>query len=60
MFLMGDKDHKHDPTNYEEVMPDIDSGRWKEATKFEMDSMYSNQVWTLVDLPQDIAPIGCK
>ncbi|XXG82908.1 hypothetical protein AAC387_Pa10g0782 [Persea americana] len=28
--------------------------------KAEMESMYSNQVWTLVDLPANIKPIGCK
>ena len=28
--------------------------------KFEMDSMYSNQVWTLVDAPEGVTPIGCK
>ena len=26
----------------------------------EMDSMYSNQVWELVDLPEGVKPIGCK
>ena len=25
-----------------------------------MDSMYANQVWTLVDPPEGIVPIGCK
>ena len=25
-----------------------------------MDSMYSNQVWELVDLPEGVKPIGCK
>ena len=25
-----------------------------------MDSMYSNQVWTLVDAPEGVTPIGCK
>ena len=28
--------------------------------KSEMDSMYQNQVWTLVDPPEGIKPIGCK
>ncbi|CAL9005326.1 unnamed protein product, partial [Prunus brigantina] len=28
--------------------------------KSEMDSMYANQVWTLVDPPQGIVPIGNK
>ena len=28
--------------------------------KTEMESMYSNQVWLLVDLPDGVKPIGCK
>ena len=28
--------------------------------KFEMDSMYANQVWKLIDPPEGIVPIGCK
>ena len=28
--------------------------------KSEKDSMYENQVWTLVDPPEGIKPIGCK
>ncbi|KAL0292195.1 UNVERIFIED_CONTAM: Retrovirus-related Pol polyprotein from transposon TNT 1-94 [Sesamum calycinum] len=38
----------NDPKTYGEAMSDIDSGKWLEAMKFEMDSMSSNQVWTLV------------
>ena len=26
----------------------------------EMESMYSNFVWELVDPPEDVRPIGCK
>ena len=28
--------------------------------KSELESMYSNNVWTLVDLPQGVKPTGCK
>ena len=28
--------------------------------KAEIESMYSNQVWELVDLPPNVHPIGCK
>ena len=28
--------------------------------KSEMDSMYTNQVWTVVDSPESVKPIGCK
>ncbi|KAL0405902.1 UNVERIFIED_CONTAM: hypothetical protein Slati_3904100 [Sesamum latifolium] len=50
----------NDPKTYGEVMSDIDSDKWLEAMKFEMDSMGSNQVWTLVDPPKGIRPVGCK
>ncbi|KAL0293242.1 UNVERIFIED_CONTAM: Retrovirus-related Pol polyprotein from transposon RE1 [Sesamum angustifolium] len=41
-------------------MLDIDSGKWLEAMKSEMDSMSSNQVYMLVDRPKSFKPVGCK
>ncbi|KAL0448900.1 UNVERIFIED_CONTAM: hypothetical protein Slati_1446400 [Sesamum latifolium] len=41
-------------------MSDINSDKWLEAIKSEMDSMGSNQVWTLVDPPKGVRPVGCK
>ncbi|KAL0430814.1 UNVERIFIED_CONTAM: hypothetical protein Sradi_0707400 [Sesamum radiatum] len=41
-------------------MSDIDSDKWIEVMKFKMDSMGSNQIWTLVDPPKGTRPIGCK
>ncbi|KAL0287255.1 UNVERIFIED_CONTAM: hypothetical protein Sradi_7128300, partial [Sesamum radiatum] len=46
----------NDPRTYGEAMSDIDSNKWLEAMKFEMDSMGSNQVWTLVDPPKSVRP----
>jgi len=45
------KEPEQDPCNYDEA---IVSGRWLNTIKAEMESMYSNQVWTLVDLPVNI------
>ena len=52
--------HVDDPTIYEEALYDKDSSRWLDEMKIKMDSMYANQVWTLVDPPEGIVPIGCK
>ncbi|KAL0394438.1 UNVERIFIED_CONTAM: hypothetical protein Slati_4410000 [Sesamum latifolium] len=41
-------------------MLDIDSDKWLEAMKSEMHSMGSNQVWTLVDPPKGVRPVGCN
>ena len=41
-------------------MCDINSERWFEAMKSKMDSIYDNQVWTLVDSPEGVKPFGYK
>ncbi|KAL0455909.1 UNVERIFIED_CONTAM: Retrovirus-related Pol polyprotein from transposon TNT 1-94 [Sesamum latifolium] len=50
----------NDLKKYGEAMSDIDSDKWLEAMKSEMDSMGSNQVWTLVDPPKGVRSVGCK
>ncbi|KAL0394768.1 UNVERIFIED_CONTAM: putative mitochondrial protein [Sesamum latifolium] len=50
----------NDPKTYGEAMSDMDSDKWLEAIKSEMDSMGSNQVWTLIDPPKGARPVGCK
>ena len=57
LTLMGEssltilESHEDDPTSYYEAINDKDFGFWKEAMKSELESMYSNNMWTLVDLP---------
>ena len=45
---------------YNMAMDDVDQEKWQEATKLEVESMYSNLVWELVDLSKGVKPIGCK
>ena len=52
--------HVDDPTTFEEALLDKDSIRWLEAMRAEMDSLYANQVWSLVDPPEGVIPIGFK
>ena len=49
-----------DPYTYKEAMNDIDAHHWVKAMKSELDSMYSNQVWDLVKVPNSIKPVSCK
>ena len=60
IFLMKDKGHGDDPNTYDEAMSDIIFKKQLDAMKLEIDSIHSNQVWTLVDPPQGIVSIGCK
>ena len=54
------EEDESDPYTYEEAMKVIDAHHWIKAMKFELDSMYFNQVQDLVKAPNDIKPIGCK
>ncbi|KAK4850321.1 hypothetical protein QYF36_005646 [Acer negundo] len=49
-----------DPYTYKEAMEDVDSRHWQKAMQSEIESMFDNKVWSLVDLPKGIKPIGCK
>ena len=51
---------QNEPTSYQEAMSSPDSEKWLEAMKSEMQSMYDNQVWTLIDPPEGLKIIGCK
>ena len=47
-------------TTYEEALEDIDVQEWKRVMNRYMESMGSNSVWSLVEAPRGIKPIGSK
>ncbi|KAA0066736.1 gag/pol protein [Cucumis melo var. makuwa] len=49
-----------DPLSYKQAMNDVDKDQWVKAMNLEMESIYFNSVWELVDLPKGVKPIGCK
>ena len=49
-----------EPTSYEEAVVGPDSNKWLGAMKSEKGSMYENQVWTLVDLPDERQAVKYK
>ncbi|KAK8652301.1 hypothetical protein V6N13_061322 [Hibiscus sabdariffa] len=59
-YLSQDFSNQYDPKTYQEAMSSPDSEKWLAAMRSEMDSMSENQVWTLVEPPQGVKPIGCK
>ena len=50
----------NDPTSYLKAMTSSEANRWQKAIDVEVQSMYSNDIWTLVDPSEEIKPIGCK
>ena len=53
-------DSKEDPINYKEALEDVDAQEWLKAMDREMEFMYSNSVWSLVEAPKGVKPIGWK
>ena len=41
-------------------MEDPDKKKWQDTMNLEMESMYSNSVWELLDPPEEVRPIGCN
>ena len=52
-------DHDEHVT-YQEAITSLESEEWLGAMGSEIESMYTNEVWTLVDAPKGVKPIGCK
>jgi len=51
---------ENDPETFDQVMSCKESNLWYDAIKDEMNSMQSNSVWNLVELPNRAKAIGCK
>ncbi|XP_071694321.1 uncharacterized protein [Rutidosis leptorrhynchoides] len=49
-----------EPTNYKDATLDHESKKWYEAMNDEMQYMYDNEVWDLVDLPLNRKAVGSK
>ncbi|KAL6327918.1 hypothetical protein AAG906_027329 [Vitis piasezkii] len=49
-----------DLVTYQEAIHCPQFTSWKEAMDDEMNSMYMNGVWDLVELPHGCKPVGCK
>ena len=49
-----------EPTTYHEAMMSPDFENWLKSMKYEMQSMYDNRVWNLVDPLEGAKVIGCK
>ena len=51
---------ENDPKTFSQAMSSKESNSWYIAMKEEMNSMTSNRVWDLVELPNGVKVVGCK
>jgi transposase InsO family protein len=49
-----------EPRTVQDAMNGVHKNDWIEAMNKEMQSMYENEVWQLVDRPPDAKVVGCK
>ncbi|GJU47575.1 retrovirus-related pol polyprotein from transposon TNT 1-94 [Tanacetum coccineum] len=51
---------ENEPTSYREAVTSSEGHQWKEAIKSEIDSIFQNHTWELMDLPPGCKPLGYK
>ena len=49
-----------DPTSFEEAMRSVYLFKWQEAMKVKINSMNTNVVWDLEEIPNGARTVGCK
>ena len=49
-----------DPTSFEEAMRSIYSFEWHETIKVKINSMNTNDVWDLEEIPNGAKTVGCE
>ena len=49
-----------DPTSVEKVMRSVYSSKWQEAIKVKINSINTNVVWDLEEIPNRAKIVGCK
>ncbi|KAA0048172.1 gag/pol protein [Cucumis melo var. makuwa] len=53
-------DDVEDPLSYKQTMNDVDKDQLVKAMDLEMNFMYFNSVWKLINLLEGVKPIGCR
>ena len=53
-------DQLKEPATVEEALVSPDKAKWLNAMEKEMDSLHANDVWNLVELPEDRKAVGSK
>ena len=48
-----------DPTSFEDAMRSVYSFKWQEAMEVEMNSMNTNDVWDLKEIPNEAKTVCC-
>ena len=59
-FNASAENQVQDPASYGEVVTDVDADLWHKAMNSELESMYFNNLWYIIDAPEGIKPIWCK
>lgn len=48
-YEVSSEEFESDSRNYDEVVNDVDADQWVKVIETELESMYFNKVWTLVE-----------
>ncbi|KAJ0869659.1 putative RNA-directed DNA polymerase [Helianthus annuus] len=60
VFSVAEHDSIHEPITYHEAITSVEKDKWQRAMNEEMESLYKNETWQLVDKPKDQKLVSCK
>ena len=60
VYVSKENQMKGDSTSFKEAMRSVYSFKWQEAMEVEMNSMNTNDVWNLDEIPNEAKTVGCK
>ncbi|GJV82254.1 retrovirus-related pol polyprotein from transposon TNT 1-94 [Tanacetum coccineum] len=59
-FVAAEEEDTHEPLTYQKAVACEDSSKWKATMKEDMDSLWKNKTWKLVDHPTGQKLVSCK
>ena len=59
-FAMAEVVDADEPRTYSDAIKGNEKGQWLVAMKEEIQSLYKNKTWRLVDKPKNQKVVGCR
>ncbi|KAJ0489574.1 putative RNA-directed DNA polymerase [Helianthus annuus] len=60
VFSVAEQESIYEPLSFDDALNSPDKSKWLSAMKDEMDSLYKNKTWILVDKPKEQKLVDCK
>lgn len=60
VFMTAESEDNNEPFSFDDAISSVNKKKWMQAMQEEMDSLYKNETWILVDKPEGQKVVPCK